>query len=109
MSDDNSELISPTEATGAIVPVKQAPWHYWELLISFAISLLLQATFLPCMCSEGTVKTAFGGVFDILILCRIIIANVLNEQGKGWIFYLVLTLTSAIWITVLVHLLFVFF
>ena len=107
MSDDNSEVISPTEATGIIVPLKQAPWHYRGLLLAFVISLVLQAVLLPCMCIEGKAEVAFAGVFDILILCRIIIARELNEQGKGWIFYLVFTLTSALWISGLVHLIFV--
>ena len=98
MSDDNSEVISTTEATGIILPVKQAPWHYRELLLAFAISLVLQATFLTDLSRQGEVRIVFAGLFDLFILCRIFIARMMSEQGNGWIFYLVLTLSSPLWI-----------
>ena len=40
----------------------------------------------------------FAVIIDILILFRIGAARYLKEQGKGWIFYLILIITSPAWI-----------
>jgi hypothetical protein len=73
-------------------------WNYRFLIGCFVVGLLGQTILLPCLCAIGNAKIAFAGVFDILILCRCIIARFRNETGNGWKFYAVLTVTSPGWI-----------
>ena len=59
---------------------------------------MLQILLLPCLCWIGRGKMIFALIFDGLWALRIIVAALLHEKGKGWIFYAILMATSGIWI-----------
>jgi SAM-dependent methyltransferase len=73
-------------------------WNFRALIALLAIAALLQFTFLPCLCAIGTAKSAYALAFDILIATRMLIAWLIGESNRGWIFYAVLTITSPLWI-----------
>ena len=73
-----------------------------ELVVISVIILIIQMLFVPCLCSIGTAKLTFALAVDLLVLLRLTVAKSEKEIGKVWIFYLLLLLTSPIWIEVLV-------
>tara|TARA_B100000609_G_scaffold197469_1_gene194912 strand:+ start:789 stop:1091 length:303 start_codon:yes stop_codon:yes gene_type:complete len=73
-------------------------WNYSSLTCALIVGLLAQCVFLPCLCAEGTAKINFAIVFDVLIVLRIILAKILKQRDKGWIFYLIMIYTSPLWI-----------
>lgn len=73
-------------------------WHHLHLLIAWGVGVLGQSIVLPCLCYEGTVKGYVALIFDLLVLARMIVARVLHEQSRGWIFYAVLCYTSPLWL-----------
>lgn len=76
-----------------------------ELIVITVIILMLQMLFLPCLCKIGSAKLTFGLVIDLLVLLRLTVAKNEKETGKVWIFYLLLLLTSPIWIELIFMLL----
>ena len=71
-------------------------WKYINLLVILFLGLILQFLFLYISCHISKVNMRFAIVLDILILIRIGIARIINEKGKGWIFYAILAITSPI-------------
>ena len=43
-------------------------------------------------------EDGFALMFDLFVAGRILFAYVRNEKGRGWIFYVVLMYSSALWI-----------
>src|SRR5438128_1964516 len=77
------------------------PWNFWHLGCAFVIGFILQQIFLACLCNIGQAKTTFALVIDALVGVRVLIAYIIRERGRGWIFYTVLLYTSPGWIAVL--------
>ena len=73
----------------------------WPLTVCGSIlfiSLLLQALFLPCLCARGAAKMNAAFLFDLAFILRFILARLLHQTDRGWIFYGVILLSSFIWI-----------
>ena len=73
---------------------RKSSWNFLHLFIALTIAIILQSIFLPCLCWEGTVNLIIALVFDVLIVTRIVIAYLLHEKNKGWIFYCILCYLS---------------
>ncbi|MCP4352025.1 MAG: hypothetical protein GY795_41710 [Desulfobacterales bacterium] len=78
--------------------VQKEDWNYKHLCYALIIGFVLQSFFLPCLCQIGEAKIMTAFVFDGLVVMRIIAAKLLEQKGKGWIFYAVLIYTSPLWI-----------
>ena len=92
-------------AAAAILDTPQS-WNYQHLAAALFIGLILQSLFLPCLCQIGTAKSAFGLVFDALVMLRMVGAFFRHEAGGGWKFYAWLCLTSPAWITAIAWMVF---
>jgi hypothetical protein len=89
-----------TTVPGTFQPATvRQPWNYQHVLVGFAITVILQGLFLPCLCNIGQAKSVFGWVIDLLVAIRIAVAYLRKETGRGWLFYVVLLYTSPVWIT----------
>ena len=75
-------------------------WNYAQLALALVVAFVLDAMLLPCMCNIGTAKMQVALVFLALVVLRIVIARLMREKGKGWIFYLVLLYSSPLWIEI---------
>lgn len=76
----------------------RARWDYAQLICALVLAFLLQSLFLPCLCYIGTARMQFALIIDTLVLARIIVAGVMHERDRTWIFYIVLLYSSPIWI-----------
>lgn len=92
--------IETIETTAAPIP---KPWNYLQMGVALIVGLLLQSLVLPCACSRGSAKMAVAFAFDALIVVRMWMAYRRRETGRGWIFYAVLTYTSAGWIEAIAY------
>ena len=73
-------------------------WNYPELVSAMFCGFILQGLLLPTFDSSSAARCAYAEWFDLLVIARVLWAYFLYETGKGWIFYCVLMLTSAMWI-----------
>ncbi|MEN9361097.1 MAG: hypothetical protein RL095_2632 [Verrucomicrobiota bacterium] len=80
-------------------PAKRAPAA--SFLACFAIAFITQALFLPCLCAVGTAKMALAFAIDMLVLLRFAVGWHRREQGRWWMFYCALLLSSPLWIEAL--------
>ena len=76
----------------------RSTWNFRQLTVALIIGGAFQAVFLPCLCSIGTTKGIFAFCVDVLIVLRMLVALILGEKNRGWVFYCVLCYTSVIWI-----------
>jgi hypothetical protein len=79
---------------------QKALWNFRQLTYAFFIGFVLQQLFLPCLCSIGTAKITLALVVDALVVVRALVAYIIRERGRGWIFYAVLLYSSTGWIMV---------
>jgi hypothetical protein len=84
------------------MPNHAAGWNFKALACALVITFILQNIFLPCFCAMGSARMALAFIFDGLVIVRVLIARGMREQGRGWIFYLILIYTSPLWIKGLV-------
>ena len=71
-------------------------WNARQVALSVPVALVLQVLFLPSLGSDLTLVVAL--TFDGLILVRALIAHLLRERGRSWIFYVLLSYTSVFWL-----------
>ncbi|NLY00380.1 MAG: hypothetical protein GXY83_30155 [Rhodopirellula sp.] len=65
-------------------------WNYHAVLVALGGAMALQSVFGPALCYLGTVNMCIAMFIDAIVLLRLMIARMLNECGKGWVFYAVL-------------------
>lgn len=65
-------------------------WNYKVALICLLGGIILQSIALPCPCYKGIVNMYIAGAVNLLVILRLIIARVIRERGRGWIFYVIL-------------------
>ena len=92
---DTPEMASTENAQPAV-------WNFRQLLIAFFVTLTIHTVILQGTDPIGPVLIRFSWMFDGLVLMRILVALVLNEHGRGWLFYMILLYTSPIWISFIV-------
>lgn len=80
-----------------------ADWDYIQLTCALILAFLVQSLFLPCLCRLGTARMQIAIIIDVMVAVRIIVARIRHEQGKGWIFYIVLLYSSPMWIRLLMQ------
>lgn len=88
---------TPTVLSYAIIPAP-ARWPIPYCLMFLAIAFVLQMALLPCLCNRGTMKLNFALLLDAMFLGRLILARWLGETSRGWIVYVVILMSSCIWI-----------
>lgn len=64
-------------------------WNEPAVLAGVVLGLVAQCVCLPGFFTLGAVIA--GGV-DLLVLARLVLARILKEKGKGWVFYAALPL-----------------
>ena len=79
---------------------QQAGWNFRHLVCAYILGFILQGMFVPCLCNIGEAKMTYTFVLDVLVALRILVAFLIRERGRGWIFYAVLMYTSAGWIEI---------
>lgn len=89
-----------TESGKAEKALKEG-WNYDQLILAFFFAFLAQMLFLPCLCDIGEAKVHFALIFDGLIVLRLIVARLLKQKDRGWIFYAILLYSSPLWIELL--------
>lgn len=72
----------------------QQGWNYRILLVAFLGGWILKSLLLPCLCYKGVVSLHMALAVDVMILIRVLVAYRIKEQGRGWIFYSILTVAS---------------
>lgn len=72
-------------------------WRLSRFLPVFAIALVAQGVFLPCLCTIGTAKIKMALILDALIWLRVAAAWIRREE-RGGTFYAALWITSPLWI-----------
>ncbi|HDZ19869.1 hypothetical protein LCGC14_0562970 [marine sediment metagenome] len=65
----------------------KAEWNYKVVLFALAVGWLVQNLLLDCLCDIGQGKMKIATAVDVLILIRILIARLIHERNKGWVFY----------------------
>ncbi len=65
-------------------------WNYVAVEVSLFGGLVLQMIVLPCLCYAGTVRMYIAIAVDLLVILRLVIARILRERNRGWIFYAML-------------------
>ena len=77
------------------------PRGLWPVGASIAvliIAFLLQSVLLPCLCARGTTKVEIALLLDGLFVARVVIARLLGETNRSYIFYFIVLLSSPLWI-----------
>ena len=77
--------------------VQESTWRVSRLLPAFAVGLIAQAVFLPCLCAVGTAKMNMALILDALIWLRVVGAWIAKER-RGGTFYAAVWITSPLWI-----------
>lgn len=65
-------------------------WCGLYMLVSIFGGILIQSVLLPSLNYEGVYKGWFALAIDVLVVIRIIVAKILKQTDRGWIFYCIL-------------------
>jgi hypothetical protein len=82
----------------ADAPAEPAEWNYRELVWASLFGIGFQGIVLPAFQAIGEARCEYAAWFDALFIVRVLLAYFCREKGKGWMFYSMLILSSAIWI-----------
>lgn|GEM_PF-3201806 len=74
---------------------EKSTWNFFHLFLAVLIGILLQSIILPCLCGIGNAKMIIALIFDLFIFMRIVLAILIREKNKGWIYYCILCYASA--------------
>jgi hypothetical protein len=66
-------------------------------MAALGIAFILQNLFLSCLCAQGIATITWAFVVDALILARILAGWYRCEQGRWWMVYCALLISSPIW------------
>lgn len=67
------------------------------------VTIVAQSVFLQCMCYTGMVRFRVAAIVDLVIAVRVLVALVRREQGRGWVFYLLLGASTLAWVPLIVN------
>lgn len=86
--------------------VQRAGWNYTHLCVALVVGVVVQSLVLTCACYRGSLNMKVAFLFDGLIVLRIIVAKLLKQKDKGWIFYAILIYSSPVWMYLLTRIMF---
>jgi len=96
MVNTRSEMVEEETSSRGVKEV--STWRLLYMGPAIIAGISLQLMILPCMCPIGAAKMQSALILDGLILIRFVGARVFRERNRGWVFYVILCVTSPLWI-----------
>ena len=93
----------PVPEDKTLSPAIDRGWPLRTVIAAMVLILAVQATFLPCLCPTGAVRIKIALAVDLVVFVRVLIAMLRDENGRGWIIYLLLAASSLFWIPLIVR------